>query len=300
MLAAVLTMFFVFTMSGVAVLNLSTYTALESQDAVQSLQNQYDVESAVNVAMWKINNVSDDFVSYEDGNVTVEFDTTTDELVASIERFNKTYEIAMDLNEDNHFNRGIAATDSIDLNGNTLTVDSERRSRKFSFLPDADLDYYLDNATQVHTDNFHTFSNDTLYGIHVFTGSFINLENIKVFGTLVFTGQIVLFTGSIEVEAPVDANNSQAAMVFTNSSQVTMLNDVEVKGPIYAKNKINIYGDAKLSGPVMAKTVRLNANVDLLDGENAQYYKWNHGFGDYSSYEWPKHIGRFRVSSSDA
>ena len=298
MLAAVLTMFLVFTMSGVAVLNLSSFTAMESQNAVQSLQNQYDVESSVNVAMWKINNVSDTFGSYEDGNVTVAYDSLTNELVASIDRFDKTYEIAMDLSDDHHFNRGIAATDSIELNNHSLTVAADHSSRKFNFLPDADLDYYMDNATQVHSQSFTTFSNDTLYGIHVFTGSLISLHDITVYGTLVFTGRFVWFTGGMEINAAADENNSNAALVFTHSNQITMLNDVTVNGPIYAKNKIKIYGNAQLSGPVVGKVVELNGDVDLLDTENPQYYKWNRGFGDYSDYSWPKHIGRWRVHSS--
>jgi hypothetical protein len=294
-------MFLVFSLSGVAVLNLSSFTAMENQDAVQSLKNQYAVESAVNVAMWKINTVGDDFGSYDDGYVSVSMDTTTDELVASIDRYNKSYEIAMDLSEDHHFNRGIAAVDSIELNGHDAGISESNRQRKFRFLPEADLQYYIDNAVATHSQNFHTFSDDTLAnGIHVFTGSFISLESIKVQGTLVFTGRFVWFLGGNEIEAMADENGSHPALVFTHSSQITMLGDEEVKGPIYAKNKIRITSGAKLSGPIVGNVVELNADINLLDEENPQYYKWNSGFGNYSSYSWPKHIGRWRVTSSEA
>ena len=108
MLAAVLTMFLVFTISGVAVLDLSSYTALEHQDAVQTLKNQYEVESAVNVAMWRINNDSED-IEWESGPVSVALDTVTKDLVVSIDRYDKTYQVNMDLREDHHFNHGISA-----------------------------------------------------------------------------------------------------------------------------------------------------------------------------------------------
>ena len=298
MLAAVLTLFFVFTFTGVAVLDLSSFTALENQDAVQSLKNQYNVESAVNVALWKINNV-DSLAEYSDGYVTVAYDTTDMELVVGVDRYDKNYEVAVDLSEDHHFNRGIAARDSIIWNGHSAGLNDDRKHRKFNFLPEADLDYYLDNAVAVHSENFHTYSDDTLApGIHVFTGSFISLENIKVQGTLVFTGRYVWLLGGNEVEAPVSAENSYAALVFTNDKQSTNLTDDEIKGPIYAKNKVRIHGNAKLSGPVVARTVELEDDINILDDENPQYYKWNNGFGNHSDYTWPKHIGRWRVTAS--
>ena len=117
MLAAVLTMFMIFSLSGVAVLNLSTHTAIENQQAVQSLKNQYSVESAVNVGIWRINNVDGGFGTYTDGPVTVAFDTTTEELVASIDRYDRVYTVSLDLSEDHHFNRGIAAIEPIEQNG---------------------------------------------------------------------------------------------------------------------------------------------------------------------------------------
>lgn len=304
MLVAVLTMFLVFTMSGVAVLNLSTFTALESQNAVQSLKNQYDVESSVNVAMWKINNVSDTFGSYEDGNVTVEYDSLTNELVASIDRFDKTYEIAMDLSDDHHFNRGIAATDSITLNDNNLTVAADHSTRKFNFLPDADIDYFTDNATQVHTGYFKSFSGDTLNGIHIFTGSFLWLEDMVVNGTLVFTGRFITFAGSMTITAQADTNYAYPALVFTNASERVEIGTLDpadtdrISGAIYAKGSILLMENAELTGPVIGRVVSLDDDYDFLDSENNKYYKWTRGFGEYGNYSWPKHIGRWRVHSS--
>jgi cytoskeletal protein CcmA (bactofilin family) len=298
MLAAVLTLFMVFSFSGVAVLNLSSYTALENQDAVQSLKNQYEVESSVSVAMWKINAV-DTLTSYTEGAVSVNYDTVASELVVSIDRYDKSYSVSTDIDEDHHFNRGIAAQDSIIWNGHSAGLSDDKKHRKFRFLPEADLQYYMDNAVAVHSENFYTYENDTLAnGIHVFTGSFISLRNIKVQGTLVFTGRYVWFLGGNEVEVAVSESSSMPAMVFTHASQNCSFGDEEIKGPIYAKNKISIFGDAKLSGPIVARTVELKDNVNILDEENPNYYKWNHGFGNYEDYEWPEHIASWRVSAS--
>jgi hypothetical protein len=299
MLAAVLTMFLVFTVSGVAVLNLSSYTALEHQDAVQSLKNQYEVESAVNVAMWRINSDSED-IEWESGPVSVALDTTTKDLVVSIDRYDKTYQVNMDLREDFHFNHAIATSDSMISNGYTAVVASGKEHRKFSFLPDEDLQYYLDNAVETHSESWHAFEGDTLAnGIHVFTGNFITLENMKLFGTVVFTGRYITFLGGNEFEAPADANNSQAAVVFTNENENIAFTDDEIKGPVFGRNRVKVHNGAKLSGPVVARVVELKANIDFLDTENPQYYKWNNGFGNYSDYEWPMHIGAWRATYSD-
>ncbi len=43
--------------------------------------------------------------------------------------------------------------ETIETNGNTLDIEEENRSRNFSFIPEADLDYFYDNAVAVHGNN---------------------------------------------------------------------------------------------------------------------------------------------------
>ncbi len=304
MLAAVLTLFMVFSFSGVAVLNLSSYTALENQNAVQSMRNQYEVESSVNVALWRINN-TDDELDYEDGYVSVAYDSSLKELVVSIDRFDKSYEVSMDMSEDHHFNRAIAASDSIELDGNTLTVDESHKTRGFDFLPDVDLDYFTDNAVAIHSGSFKSYSDTTFApGIHVFTGSFITLNDVTVNGTLVFTGRFVWWTGEMNITAYSDSLTSMPAAVFTHASETVHIGNAgggdtdHINGAIYAAGRIILLEGAEITGPVIGRVVSLSDDYDFLDTEYNDYYKWTNGFGNYSDYSWPKHIGRWRVHAS--
>jgi len=304
MLAAVLSLFMIFSFTGVAALNLSSFTAMETQDAVQNMKNQYTVESAINLSMWRINAGADSLVNYSDGVVTAALDTFTNELSVSIDRYEKLYQVTVDLSASSHFDVALAARDSILLNDNDLTAD--RGMHIFDFNLDVDLQYFYDNAYKVHGNDQKTFQNAQMHnGIHVFEGNDITLENLELAsGTFVFLGTNISFDQDIYVNA--DTSMNLPAMIFLNPLEnVSMAyNDAGdnfiVNGAIYAAGNIGLT-DGQLTGPVMGSVISLNDDMTFTDNVNGNgnHYGWKNGFGNREDYDFDKQIGRWRVTYSD-
>ena len=301
MLAAVLTMFLVFSFSGVAVLNLSTFTSMENQNSVQNLKNQYEVESSVNRSLWAINAGVDSLVNLE-GLTTVAYDSLSKELLVSIDRYDKTFEVSVDLADQDHFENSLSASDTIEHN--SYTVYANEGEREFGFLPNTDLDYFMDNATEIHTESFHKFVNGDVSGdgIHVFTGSYIDIENVVINGTLVFTGRYISFDKHLTVVA--DTTAGLPAMVFSNDLvEVSFYesngdDDINVNGPVFSAGKIWMR-DGSFTGPIVGKEITLEADMTFDTSNKDKHNNWKNGFGARDSYDWPKQIGRWKVQYGD-
>jgi len=259
------------------------------------------MESSVNESLWRINNGPDILVNATTNGITTIFDPVLNTLSVDVEKFQMEIEILLDLSDDTHFDRGIAAEQAVELDGYNvgLEVDHEVRGG-FNFLPKADLQYFLDNAKAIHTDSWKVWTNNTFPdGIHVFTGNFLSLSNIRITsGTLVFTGHHVSLWGDNEITAPEgDSTSTYPALVFTNSNQdfdIYSTNGAEtIIGAIYCKGNINIQ-NGNISGPVIGRNVSLNNHFNLMDAEHSDRYRWTKGFGNRSDYDWPKHIGRWK------
>ncbi|MEA3287324.1 MAG: hypothetical protein U9Q77_08105 [Candidatus Marinimicrobia bacterium] len=304
MLVAVIMVFVVFSFTGVAVLNISYLSSSTSMETVNNIKLQYTVESSINKALWKINSGVDSLVNFSSDGVTAIWDSTTQVLSVNVDRFQMESEILLDLSEDTHFDRGIAAEESIDLDGNNDGLSDEHRARGgFGFLPQVDMDYFNDNAVEIHTDNWKTFdaADLTTEGIHIFTGNFIAIEDITLNNsTLVFTGFMVFFKGDNYITAPpADSTGALPALVFTHPWQSFDLyspaGNETILGAIYCKQTIFLR-NGTVSGPIVGRIVSMSNNFDFLDTENNDYYQWTHGFGERSHYDWPKQIGRWRIN----
>ncbi len=297
MLAAVLSLFMIFSFTGVAALNLSSFTAMETQDAVQTMKNQYEVESAVNVALWRINVGADSLGTFTDGFVTSTWDSTTNDLAVSIDRFDKQLTVSVYLGEDHHFNHGLSATDSVEYNGYDVTMDTEPRD--FNFLPNVDLDDWTSRAVAVHNWSWQHKEHPTLAdGVHIINGNWMWLEDFTLNGTAVFTGRFIFFLGHNTITAPADSLTSDPALVFTDNRNNMYLNNDDIYGAIYSAGRVFLQG-GNISGPVTGKVINIEHDYNFWDTENRKYYKWTRGFGNYDDYDWPKNIGRWRSNWSD-
>ena len=302
MLVAVLMIFVVMSFTGVAVLNVSYLSHTASQETVDNIKLQYAVESSINQALWRINAGVDSLANTSYAGVTTVWDSTSQTLTVNVDKFQMESEIMLDLSEDTHFDRGIAAEESINLNGYEPGLGQDQQIRdNFQFLPDADIQYFLDNAVQVHTQSYYTWNNTVFQnGIHVFTGNHINLSSTEIHsGTLVFTGYDVEFMFNNDITAaPADSNGAYPALIFTNNSQnfdlYSPFGMETIIGAIYCKGNVNLY-NGHISGPVVAKNVNLHANFAFSSDEHQDKYQWTHGFGHRSNYDWPKQIGRWRI-----
>lgn len=200
MLAAVLTMTVVFILSGTAILDLTRLVSIEQQQVTLALKNQIAIESTLNQAAWAYNNTDIPLERVDYGAVQVRVDSSSNSMIASIERYNESREATVTLRQTTPFDYTLATRNGIEYNGSQVILDDE--PREFDELPIADLNYLYANAVEVHRQSFHTFKNLNLKdGIHIFTGHFITLKDIEVEGTLVFLGRGVNFTGDLVVNA---------------------------------------------------------------------------------------------------
>ena len=310
--------FVVFSFTGVAVMNVSFVSSQQSAQTKQNIINQYQAESTVNQALWRINNGVDSLASFVDGPTISVYDTVNNILTIKVDQFEMEQEISLDLSEDTHFNRALASDEEITTNGYDTGYEEENRERVFPFMPEADLNFFMDNAVEVHNENWkqwnggsnHEDDEDFAEGIHVFTGSFISLKNMNLNNcTLVFTGIFVGFEHSnvITAPTPIDSADAMPALVFTNPWNWFVVNaegdhydkEDKISGAIYTAGTI-ILKKGELTGPIVGKVISLQAGnnyvneIDFLDSEFPEYYRWTKGFKDRKHYDWPKQIGRWR------
>lgn len=302
MLIAVLMIFTVFSFTGVAVLNVSYLSNTNSMETINNIKLQYATESSINEALWRINIGTDSLVNSSVDGITTLWDADNQILSVNVDKFQMESEIELDLSEDTHFDRGIAAEETVELDGYDPGLDEDRQVREnFDFLPEVDTQYFLDNAVQVHNESWKVWNNETFEdGIHVFTGNYIWIDDCDIAaGTLVFTGHHVRFIGDNNITAAAgDTTATFPALVFTNPNQdfeaYSPDGNETITGAIYAKGDIEL-NNGNISGPIMGKNVTLRNHFNLRDNENADRYRWTRGFGARGNYDWPKQIDRWNI-----
>jgi hypothetical protein len=297
MLVTVLTTALILSLTGMAVVEFGFYGRTTAQDGAHTILNRYVVESHVNKALWRVNTFADSLVSYTDGPVTVSYDTTTMRLLVGVSQYDETRAVTADLVEDMHFNHSIATNDSLVLSGYSIGAEPGRTPKgEFRFLPNLDLQYFMDNAVEIHTEDYYVYADGEIQGegIHVFTGEEPILNSVSMENsTFVFTDEWVYFYKDVVVKAKVE-ENQLPALVFTNPNSVFTFNKEfwkqdHIEGAIYSAGKVRVkYG--YITGPIVANKVTLLSNIDLKDDEHPEYYTWHTGFGSYAAYDWPKVI----------
>jgi len=271
-------------------------------DTINNIKLQYATESSINEALWRINMGVDSLVNSSVDGITTQWEPTTNILAVNVDKFEMEAEIILDLSDDTHFDRGIAAEETVDLDGYDAGLEEEHKVRgNFDFLPEVDLQYFLDNAVEIHTENWKKWDNETFQdGIHVFTGYYLTLENIKLAsGTLVFIGHHINFWFGNDITAAAgDTSGTYPAVIFTNPAQnfdaYSLNGDESITGAIYCKGNITLR-NGHFSGPIMGKNVSLLNNFSLKDSEHSDRYRWTKGFGNRDSYDWPKQISRWKT-----
>ncbi|MBC8191727.1 MAG: hypothetical protein ISR87_03440 [Candidatus Marinimicrobia bacterium] len=286
----------IFSATGLGVLNLATIVNLDTQAAVQTVQDQVEVESFANVALWRVNAGGDNLGTYSSGDLTAAFDSTTQKLSVIKSNGEEQTGLVLSLEEDNHFKRAVATSGTFYTNGRTVNPEPEHQIRsQMGFLPQADLQYFIDHAVEVHYDNSRTFHDgDISEGINVFMGSGLTFDRVELENsTLVFAGTGIDFWKKNVIKA--DPNADLPALVFTNPNSDFSFYGFwssyrdEIEGAVYSAGTIRLL-NGTLSGPVVAETVVQTWNMDFTDDEHGEYYKWPNGFGSYDDYDWPKQI----------
>ena len=301
MLATVIMSFMVFTFTGLAVMNVSFLSSTTSVETVENIKLQYLAESTINEALWRINLGVDSLVNLVTPGTRCSWDETSQILSVNIENFNSESEICLDLSSDTHFNRSLASSSSIHTYGYSTDAEDEHQSRTFSFMPELDLQYFIDHADFIHHANDASWKSGALTaeGIHLFTGNNLAIENVTLDNsTFVFTGKGIIFSGinSLAASIPIDTLAALPALVFANPEYgFTLEAGTHIEGAIFCAGQIVLRGGS-MSGPVIAQTIFLNHDVDFLDAEHGEYYRWTAGFKQKESYDWPKQLSRWRMN----
>jgi len=317
MLIAVIMIFVVFSFTGLAVMNVAYLSQTTSMETVTNIKLQYALESEVNQALWHINRGADSLVNIQTDDLTLTWQPENLTLAVEVDRFQMEAEVLLNLTDMHHFDHAIAVSETIEDNGYApLTEEAHQVRENISFLPEVDLDFFMDNAISVskkpeQTNSYNgkgkskgkgsTSSDDIILadGIHVFTGNGITIQDLRLYsGTIVFTGKNIRFRGDNIIKAPqADSTGAMPALIFTHPQQTfEMYSDNEAEtiiGAIYCAGEVELH-NGNLSGPVIAKSVYLGDDINFLDTEYPLYYQWNDGFGDKNDYDFPKQIKRWK------
>ncbi|MCF7824908.1 MAG: hypothetical protein K9N35_12160 [Candidatus Marinimicrobia bacterium] len=302
MLVAVIMAFVVLSFTGVAVLEVGYSSKSTSLETVENIVLQYEVESSINEALWKINIGEDSLVNFDQDGIICSWDPETQILTVNVDNGDVATEVELDLSEDTHFQRGFASNNTIMTNNFNTGIEEENQLRRFNFLPAVDLEYFYDHKVKVHNGNDASWKDDYLEdeGIHIFTGNNLMIDSVSLENsTLVFTGKGITFTGTNTIKAPlpVDSEDALPALVFLDPDEdFTLSSGDHIEGAIYCAGQLNIENPT-LTGPIISKFISLNDDIDLLDDEFSEYYRWTAGFGSKDDYDWPKQINRWNTKS---
>jgi len=303
MLVAVLMVFVIFSFTSVADLNISYLANSDSRETAHTIKLQYEIESRINKAMWRINSGDDESVNMSSEGASVSWDPQLGILSIGTENDQTNSEVQLDLSENTPFSRALASKTRIKTYGYHVDIEEEHSLQQVDLLPELDPSYFIINRAIIHHGNQDSWSKQSLQieGIHIFLGnnleiSDLNLEN----STLLFLGDSITFNENNIVKAPVPLDSLDAAdpaLVFMNpSTEFTLKWGTQVEGAIYCAGHLDIE-NATLTGPVVSNSITLTGNVDFIDDQHPEYYRWTRGFGNQDDYDWPKHVDQVRSTN---
>ncbi|MBC8191179.1 MAG: hypothetical protein ISR87_03435 [Candidatus Marinimicrobia bacterium] len=286
----------IFSATGLGVLNLATIVNLDTQNAVQKVQDQVEVESLSNVALWRVNTGADSLGTFTAGEVTATYDNASMKISVLKGSGDEMTGVILDLKEDTHFDRAVATRYGIDYNGKTTNEEPNHQLRpNIGFLPQVDMAYFVANAAnQVWGSSMHIHDEDVVEGINIFYGNHLDIHNVDIENaTLVFVGWDIELKDDVRIVAPMVNGQPLPAMVFTGQPDTHFDQEsgeeIHIEGAIYSTGHVRLHEGA-FTGPVVANTARICRDIDMIDDTNNDYYAWNLGFGNYEDYDWPKQI----------
>ncbi|NQT62900.1 MAG: hypothetical protein HQ556_08090, partial [Candidatus Marinimicrobia bacterium] len=233
----------IFSATGLGVLNLAAVVNLDTQAAVQTVQDQVEVESLANVALWRVNAGGDTLGTFSVGDVSAAYDTTLQRLTVTKTTDGETMGLMLDLEEDSHFKRALATQYDIDFDdGNTIGEEPIHQLRiNMEFLPQVDMAYLVANAAQVTWMwNEHIHNDDIVEGINIFHGSFLDIHDVdKENVTLVFTGYDIQPKDDVKLKAPIIGGVPLPVIILTNPWNDTHFDqgygdEIHIEGAIYS------------------------------------------------------------------
>ena len=152
MLVAVLMIFVVFSYTSVAVLHISNLSSSTSGEIVNSIKLQYAMESSVNKTLWRINNSPDSLVNMNADGITTVWDASNQVLSVNINKFEMETELLLDLSGDTHFDRALAADETIEMKNGQFSGPIVGNS--ISLQPGEDFENHINFRDAEHPHHF--------------------------------------------------------------------------------------------------------------------------------------------------
>jgi len=289
-MAVAMLYFVIFSLVGMGTLILAGFSRSNSENQVTSKKIDYEMESILNIAQWRMNHGNDSLANYSENNISVTFNNSTN-ILSAMSTVDTTKKISITLKHDFPFNHGVAYLTETDTSKNSIATLPNHGIKQFNVWPDLDIDYYRNNAVKIYT-SVEKFDSIMEPGIHFVESGTVRLNNgTSLNGTLVILGKLKIVGSNITLSAQMqpDSTYLPALIVADSTADVSTSPAINIYGAVFSSGPLSIKG-GNLTGPLVATTMRLSANLNINDQANDKYYHWPHGFGNIDNYDWDKEI----------
>jgi len=280
-LGIIMVYFLVFSLTGLVFISLADQAQLQNVDAIHDYKNHWAVESAINEALWRMNNGPDSLATFIDSTLTSTYNETTMTLIVSTDRWDRPFEVSLDIELDHIFNNTFYTTMPIDTSDPAITILSDDINIQLAdSLPTLDTTYYLQNAVSIYPDGV-AFSDTLTSGIHYIKSGVTELKNNTYLeGTLVVLGKLKVVGTNVFLKAGKDSSGAYLpALIVADSVTTTAITDITIEGAIISYGSFDIKSGL-ITGPFIGNDLNVLTSLTIDDQGSDQYYTYYPGFGE--------------------
>jgi len=277
-----LILFFIMTAIGTAYISLSSQENVLSKQDIHKKRALHMAEGGLAQALWRINKVSENSVSFSNDSLSVSYDSSLQRLVSTGYQGTFTRSIAVELYEDHAFEHILSYSTQLDTSNYTLIYSSDHGLQAFDDLPDVELSYYY-SICDYYYDSTQYFMGTMPSGIHYISGNVTMKNTSRVDGTIVTEGSIK-FVGTVEIHAQQipDTTLYYPAVIAMDTTQAVYTEmdgnpNLIIYGAVYCYGYISFKGEY-ITGPIIADYIELKSGVVVDDGGCDDYYCFPPGF----------------------
>ncbi len=283
-LGIIMIYFIVISLTSLAFFKLTGDTRIKVVNINHKSQNQYAVESAINLALWRINSIADTAGNFNYDSVYSSFHDSTMTLSVMTDRWGFHYNVSIVLDYDHAFNNMFYTTTMIDTSDPSINIFSSNNEFQLAdSLPALDTTYYLANAVSIY--NNGAIFNDTLTpGIHYIRGGDTELKNNSYLeGTLVVLGVLKVVGTNVHLKAGRDSSGAfLPALIVVDSVTTTDITNITVEGAIICYGHFALK-NGTITGPFIGNDLEVQNSLTIDDGGSDQYYTYYPGLSSIDS-----------------
>ncbi len=278
-LGIIMVYFVVFSLTGLAFISLADQVHLKNIDAIHDYKNQCVVESAINEALWRMNNGPDSLASFQDGALSSTYNETTMTLTVSTDQWDRLFEVSLEIELNHIFNNTFYTSIPIDTSDPAITIISDDVVvQQADSLPTLDTNYYLQNAVGIYPTGA-TFSSTLTNGIHYVKSGVTELKNNTYLeGTLVVLGHLKVVGSNVVLKAGQDTSGAYLpALIVADSVTTTDITNITIEGAIISYGVFDIKSGL-ITGPFIGNDLNVQTSLIIDDQGSDQYYSYYPGF----------------------